>query len=47
MKINREVKTPWGDVVVLALPEEKDGVEEYSVKCSHCNKSIALTVASE
>ncbi len=46
-KLNREVGTPYGTVVVLALPEDKPQPETYNITCPHCEGAISLAVASK
>jgi len=43
-RLMREVRTPYGDVVVFAKEDDEPG-EDYLLKCPHCRKSIALTAA--
>jgi len=43
-RLMREVRTPYGEVVVFAKEDDAEG-ENYIMKCPHCKKGIALTVA--
>lgn len=44
-RLMREVRTPFGDVVVFAKEDDGDR-EDYIMKCPHCKKGIELKVAA-